>query len=202
MRWVEQDPELPFQAVDTLPDRTGIPASIATSKAGDDAGLLVIISDRVRQSVLAHVARDRNERGGLLLGEVFTTEGSRDPAHSRAVAVTSAIAAEAFSSSGVSLRMESDVWNRARKRRAANELIVGWYHSHPGLGAFFSHTDRRTQAAFFAQPYSVGWVLDPDDGSEAFFVGRDSLPLSGVLYCDGVGAGAAGTNGPDTWGVA
>ena len=104
--------------------------------------------------------------------------------------------------SGVSLRMESDVWNRARKRRAANELIVGWYHSHPGLGAFFSHTDRRTQAAFFAQPYSVGWVLDPDDGSEAFFVGRDSLPLSGVLYCDGVGAGAAGTNGPDTWGVA
>ena len=99
MRWVDQDPELPFQAVDTLPERTGIPVSIATSMPGNDSGLLVIISDRVRQSVLAHVAGDRNERGGLLLGEVFTTEGSRDPAHSRAVAVTSAIAAEAFSSS-------------------------------------------------------------------------------------------------------
>ena len=198
MRWVEQDPELPFQAVGTLPDRTGIPASIATSMPGDDAGLLVIISDRVRPSVLAHVAGDRNERGGLLLGEVFTTDGSHDPARSRAVAITSAIVAEAFSSSGVALRMESDVWNRARTRRAANELVVGWYHSHPGLGAFFSHTDRRTQAAFFAQPYSIGWVLDPDDASEAFFVGRDSEPPGRVLYCDGVGAGAAGTSGPAT----
>ena len=202
MRWVEQDPELTFQAVDTLPDRTDVPVSIVTSMPGDDAGLLVIISGQARLSAFETVARHRNERGGLLLGEVFTTDGSHDPVRSRAVVVTAAIAAEDFSSSGVALRMESDVWNRARTRRAANELIVGWYHSHPGLGAFFSHTDRRTQAAFFAQPYSVGWVLDPDDGSEAFFVGRDSLPLSGVLYCDGVGAGAAGTNGPDTWGVA
>ncbi len=198
MRWVDQDPELPFQAVDTLPERTGIPVSIATSMPGNDSGLLVIISDRVRPSVLAHVAGDRNERGGLLLGEVYTTDGSHDPARSRAVLVTSAVAAEDFSSSGVALRMESDVWNRARTRRAANELIVGWYHSHPGLGAFFSHTDRRTQAAFFAQPYSVGWVLDPCDGSEAFFVGCDSEPPGRVFYCDGVDEGAAGTRGPDT----
>ena len=70
--------------------------------------------------------------------------------------------------------MESGVWERARLARAPQELIVGWYHSHPGLGAFFSTTDRRTQAAFFPHPYSVGWVIDPIDAAEAFFMGRDA----------------------------
>ncbi len=40
-------------------------------------------------------------------------------------------------------------------------MVVGWYHSHPNLGAFFSGTDRATQRAFFNRPYSVGLVVDP-----------------------------------------
>jgi proteasome lid subunit RPN8/RPN11 len=60
--------------------------------------------------------------------------------------------------------------------------VVGWYHSHPGLGAFFSHTDRRTQQAFFAHAYSVGWVVDPLRGESAWFVGPRSLPPAVVIH--------------------
>ena len=90
------------------------------------------------------------------------------------MAISQAVPALDFASSGISLRMESGVWERARAALRPLEMIVGWYHSHPGLGAFFSATDRRTQAAFFPHPYSVGWVLDPVLDDEAFFVGRES----------------------------
>ncbi|MHA2346534.1 MAG: Mov34/MPN/PAD-1 family protein, partial [Candidatus Hodarchaeales archaeon] len=37
------------------------------------------------------------------------------------------------------------VFNESRKK---NELILGWYHSHPSYGAFMSTTDYRTQVRY------------------------------------------------------
>jgi proteasome lid subunit RPN8/RPN11 len=37
------------------------------------------------------------------------------------------------------------VFNETRKK---NELILGWYHSHPSYGAFMSKTDYRTQVRY------------------------------------------------------
>jgi proteasome lid subunit RPN8/RPN11 len=74
--------------------------------------------------------------------------------------------------------MGTEVWNRARER-LGDRIVVGWYHSHPNLGAFFSGTDRRTQRHFFNRPYSVGLVIDPVRGEEAWFVGPEATPLPG-----------------------
>jgi proteasome lid subunit RPN8/RPN11 len=89
--------------------------------------------------------------------------------------------------------METSVWDRARAALAAGELVVGWFHSHPRLGAFFSDTDRRTQAAFFNHPFSVGWVIDPFANEEAWFLGADaeSIPPTRVLRQRRAPAGAA-----------
>ena len=168
MRWTERPAELPLQPRSALEGRVSAAAAAAV-KAG---GLVVIVTDVVRTTVRAHLGSSDEERGGLLVGEVF----AEDPAAvstSVAVLVSGALPALEFSSSGISLRMGSGVWERARLARRPGEVVVGWYHSHPGLGAFFSATDRRTQAAFFANPYSVGWVIDPFLGEEAFFVGHD-----------------------------
>ncbi|MFX1403372.1 MAG: Mov34/MPN/PAD-1 family protein [Promethearchaeota archaeon] len=46
--------------------------------------------------------------------------------------------------------------------RGAGEVIVGWHHTHPGLGVFMSGTDVSTQLryqAFF--PEAVALVMDP-----------------------------------------
>jgi proteasome lid subunit RPN8/RPN11 len=144
--------------------------------------------DDVREEVLRHLRSSPDEQGGLLLGEVFAADESVSVAGSRAVVVSQAIPALDFASSGISLRMESGVWERARVALRPLELIVGWYHSHPGLGAFFSATDRRTQAAFFPHPYSVGWVLDPLLDDEAFFVGRESAAPGELVRVAGPGA--------------
>jgi len=39
--------------------------------------------------------------------------------------------------------------------------VVGWYHSHPGHGAFMSGTDVNTQTQFFNRLNQVAIVVDP-----------------------------------------
>lgn len=194
MRWVEDTPRLPLQSLDALASRAPALAESAAQTAGAP-GLEIAITAHAHAAALQHLAGHPEECGGLLLGEVFA-DGD-DPARSRAVLVTQAVAAEEFASTAISLRMSSDVWERARRRLGPLELIVGWYHSHPGLGAFFSATDRRTQRAFFPHAYSVGWVVDPSRNETAWFVGRDATASGSVLYCVG-GAGVAGSTGPES----
>jgi proteasome lid subunit RPN8/RPN11 len=177
MRWSEQPVALPLQPLSALGARA--PGLDKPHPAADD-GLLVIVAGDVRAAVMQHLQGSDDEQGGLLLGEVFTNDGDRGGAASRAVILSQAIPAVEFESSGISLRMETGVWERARLALRPVEMIVGWYHSHPGLGAFFSATDVRTQAAFFPHPYSVGWVIDPLRGEEAFFVGQYSAAPGGL----------------------
>jgi proteasome lid subunit RPN8/RPN11 len=194
MRWVEETPRLPLQPLDALAGRERVLAEIARQTTAGP-GLQIAITAHADAAARQHLAGHPEECGGLLLGEVFA-DGD-DPARSRAVLVTQAVAAEEFASTAISLRMSSDVWERARGRLGPLELIVGWYHSHPGLGAFFSATDRRTQRAFFPHAYSVGWVVDPASNESAWFVGRDATPSGSVLYCAG-GTGVAGSTGPES----
>ncbi|MFX1565843.1 MAG: Mov34/MPN/PAD-1 family protein [Promethearchaeota archaeon] len=51
--------------------------------------------------------------------------------------------------------------------RGAGEVILGWHHTHPGLGVFMSGTDVSTQLryqAFF--PEAIALVMDPIKFSE------------------------------------
>jgi proteasome lid subunit RPN8/RPN11 len=184
MRWTEKPADLPLQPLSALSTRSAALSSWVPS----GGGLLVILEDDVREEVLRHLRASQDEQGGLLLGEVFADDEQVSVVASCAVAISQAVPALDFASSGISLRMESGVWERARAALRPRELIVGWYHSHPGLGAFFSATDRRTQAAFFPHPYSVGWVIDPVLDDEAFFVGRESAAPGEVVRMASPGA--------------
>ncbi len=178
MRWTEQAAELPLLPLAALATRLpGIDALLRGSARAD--GLVIALAAAAADEVRRHLGSHGEERGGLLLGEVYADGTS--PNASRLVHVTQAVAAKDFASTGVSLRMASGVWQDARSRLGADELVVGWYHSHPGLGAFFSQTDRRTQRGFFPHAYSVGWVVDPLRGESAWFVGPASTPPAHVV---------------------
>eukprot|EP00386_Alphamonas_edax_P006884 GDKI01022303.1.p1 GENE.GDKI01022303.1~~GDKI01022303.1.p1 ORF type:complete len:313 (+),score=129.57 GDKI01022303.1:56-994(+) len=48
------------------------------------------------------------------------------------------------------------------KQSGRPEMVVGWYHSHPGFGCWFSGTDVNTQQSFEQlNPRAVGVVVDP-----------------------------------------
>jgi proteasome lid subunit RPN8/RPN11 len=135
----------------------------------------VWISPEVDRTVMAHLRTRDVEQGGLLVGQAFAHPATGALAHVR---VTGSAAADDSQGTAFSLRMGSGVWQAAQALLQPGELIVGWYHSHPGLTAFFSDTDRQTQRSFFNHPYSIGWVVDPENEDEALFLGADCLPIS------------------------
>lgn len=135
----------------------------------------VVVPDAIRDTVLSYLRTSRGERGGLLLGRVFQRRCRGDS--EQVIWIRDAVPSEKFDSTGVSLRMDTHIWDKARDRLKDGWAIVGWFHSHPNLGAFFSGTDRATQRAFFSNAYSLGWVIDPIRAEEAWFLGAMSVQL-------------------------
>jgi proteasome lid subunit RPN8/RPN11 len=149
-------------------------------RPADSSTPLVALEAAAMETALYSVAGFAHERGGLLLGTVFR-DADRPSAM---VQVRLAVPGHETEASPVSLTLETAVWDAARAQLQPGEQVVGWYHSHPGLGAFFSATDRRTQAAFFREPHSLGWVIDPVGVSQAWFAGAQahSLALADITW--------------------
>lgn len=177
MKWTDQSPSLALPIAP--PTAMTLPLSrTLCAKFTRASGVQVQIHQSVHQQVLKHLRTSDQELGGLLIGLPYGN--AQTPTQAALVQIIAAVAATQSSGTGYSLRMEAAVWSdaneslRVLQQTSPQARIVGWYHSHPGLGAFFSATDCSTQAAFFNQAYSVGWVIDPSDDSHACFVGPES----------------------------
>ena len=186
MKWTDQSPDnsavVLGEPVEPSVDRT------LCGRTGANSPIVVTTPD-VHTKVLTHLRESDDEQGGLLIGVPYRQpnnagqNGAPD-----VITIVCAVPAVQSSGTGYSLRMEAAVWADANRKMASISLhgkrIIGWYHSHPGLGAFFSSTDMKTQRAFFSHFYSVGWVIDPSDDSHAMFVGPDSHAVSGAIIAD------------------
>jgi proteasome lid subunit RPN8/RPN11 len=172
--WKEKLPDFRRRPIgELLPSLPFLTACAVTLTAGELP--LVVTPFRVMDSILKHLKEKRVEMGGLLVGRVYVATGLGSGC---AVSIEEHVRCEVFEGTSVSLRMDSDVWEAARGKAGGDCSVVGWYHSHPDLGAFFSGTDRRTQAAFFNHAHCLGLVIDPVRLEERWFIGADSEPLA------------------------
>lgn len=171
--WREQPPDFCRRpGGDLLPSLPFIAACAVMLHAGRPP--MVIAHLRVMEGIYRHLEEKRIEMGGLLIGGVYDmiTSGS-----GFVVSIEDHVQCQDFKGTGVSLRMDTGVWEAARAKSGSNRSVIGWYHSHPGLGAYFSGTDRRTQLDFFNHPHCLGLVIDPLRHEEKWFIGRDSEQL-------------------------
>lgn len=146
---------------------------------------LVLLDRTAEYSAKSFANSRRVESGGLLLGRVFANSGELISSLKHIVVVAGCVSADDSHGTSTALRMEPALWSKANNTRRPNQFVVGWFHSHPNLGAFFSGTDRRTQAAFFSESYKLGWVIDPIRAEEAWFAGPDSRDLSQTMIING-----------------
>jgi 26S proteasome regulatory subunit N11 len=70
------------------------------------------------------------------------------------------------SGTGVSVEAVDDEFQTAMlemlKQTGRPEVVVGWYHSHPGFGCWLSSVDCNTQQSFEQlNPRAVAVVVDP-----------------------------------------
>ena len=136
----------------------------------------IVINDNVRNKIYQHLSSQKVELGGLLIGNVISSIDLNSSIV--AIRIVDAFASSDFDSTSVSLSMNPNIWQRANEYCDNNTFVVGWYHSHPNLGAFFSGTDRKTQKDFFFHNYSLGLVVDPIRNEECWFRGSDSEAVS------------------------
>ena len=138
------DPKKAVVAYDS-PDRDAIP---------------VFIEDKCLQTMERQALADKeHEIGGVLLGAFYRNdEGSF-------VEVTDYVEATTAKGTDVSLTFTHETWelihSKIAQRGDDNLQIVGWYHSHPGLGVFLSKDDEFIHASYFSDPWHVAIVHDP-----------------------------------------
>ena len=98
------------------------------------------------------------EVGGFLLGL-----GGQD-AGGTFLVIAGAVPAVAAKEARATVKFTHESWgylDAERQRRYPGLMLVGWYHTHPGYGVFYSDYDRFVQQNFFAGPTALGVVLDP-----------------------------------------
>ena len=174
MKWNEVAPDARPHHLTSLTRKMTVLDAL-TLLASASTGPMVLIGKSVTAQIEEHLVQKKVELGGLLTGRVYGREDNESGAF--VVSVHDAVPSDSFDSTGVSLSMDSNVWQKANTSLTSGDVVVGWYHSHPNLGAFFSGTDRRTQAAFFSNFYSLGLVVDPFRDERKWFLGGSCVEL-------------------------
>jgi proteasome lid subunit RPN8/RPN11 len=134
--------------------------------------LLVFIEEHCLEQMRSHTAGNtRAEQAGILSGSVYL-HGER----SYLVTVESALPAETLADASY-FRFREDAWDKIWAALPEATALLGWYHSHPGLGVFMSATDHRTQQRHFGAPWQLAVVLDPISQAIKVFAGRSGREL-------------------------
>jgi proteasome lid subunit RPN8/RPN11 len=142
----------------------------------------VAVTQLSLRQIEGHANHDvSRELGGVLLGE----QGSDEDGYF--IKVQATLPVRTADHGPAHFTFTADSWaqlHQERSRRYPNLDIVGWYHTHPNLGVFYSADDVVVHKAAFVMPWQVGLVYDPVRG-EGCLVGwqqrQDSAGTGPVL---------------------
>jgi len=176
IQWRDAEPDVRVQDLDALLVQVHWMDALAFIRNAL-AGLMIYFTKEAEHTIETHLGTEPYELGGLLLGKVFRVPFAISGEYAWITLVEKSLPSTEYRNSSVSLRMGTEVWNRAGTLLQSGLMVVGWYHSHPNLGVFFSGIDRATQSAFFNHPYALGLVVDPIKKERKCFFGGASEEL-------------------------
>lgn len=132
---------------------------------------------------LAELAREASDRRVEALALLVGDWGLDDAAEPFAVAVEAPSGTTDAGSSHV--RFDREGLGQVARELDAHRgpgIVVGWFHTHLGLGTFMSERDLRTQRGGFPHVHQVALVVDAMRGEVAAFAngpdGPGTLPVS------------------------
>ncbi len=143
----------------------------------------VILGQTAIQQIQTHTISDmEREVGGALLGRVCRHQAQTF------VEILAALPAPSSDHGPIHFTFTADTWahiNHARETQYPDLDIVGWFHTHPDLGVFYSADDVVVHSAAFTLPWQIGLVVDPMRQEACFFgwesagLGKQILPIAG-----------------------
>jgi proteasome lid subunit RPN8/RPN11 len=164
------DASSPAAGLDALPEKLPPGLEVETILHGQelaDDEVIIILSQLALKQIATHSYSDvEHEVGGVLLGHAYHADGHIY------LDIRAAIPAVTADHGPVHFTFTADAWSQLHKDRAIRypELdIVGWFHTHPDLGVFYSSDDVVVHSAAFTMPWHVGMVVDPLRKETSFF---------------------------------
>lgn len=151
----------PLPGVEVLPERQlpGLEEECLLHGQEPPQGLTVFLSQLALKQVATHSKSNLgSEVGGALLGRVYQYGAELY------LDVRAAIPAVTTDHGPVHFTFTADAWSQLHKDRTSRypDLdIVGWFHTHPNLGVFYSSDDVVVHSAAFTMPWHIGMVIDP-----------------------------------------
>ncbi|MFX0083632.1 MAG: Mov34/MPN/PAD-1 family protein [Candidatus Hodarchaeota archaeon] len=116
---------------------------------------------------------------GYLIGLILKWENKKYIIIKDQIYVKNAVRSDKYITSqieGTAGDFEKEFQKLKLRRKDKDLRVVGWWHSHIGLGSFLSATDIHTQESFFPESYQVALVVDPIREVHKFFtLNKDSI---------------------------
>jgi len=110
--------------------------------------------------------RTDREVGGFLIGKAMQEKGNIF------VQITQIMKVQEIQHKSGEFIFTHEVWkmiDSIMSERYPEEHLLGWYHTHPGIGVFLSPEDRFIQNNFFNHSWQVTLVLDPLTKYQLFY---------------------------------
>jgi len=129
----------------------------------------IVVTEEVLLATAHHVAQDTSkESGGFLLGNRYVCPNTAR----QYIIIDQFMKADYTEGTPVSMTFTLESWSQLKDRLDGKYLgknLVGWYHSHPGMGIFLSSHDLDIHKNRFADEHQIALVLDPIKHEGGFF---------------------------------
>lgn len=142
----------------------------------------IFLTQPVYSRICLHAASDlQNEVGGALVGrwcqDAITSQ--------QFIVVDTALAALHTRQGSAFLTFTSDslvAFQQEIETNHPGKQIVGWYHTHPGMGVFLSGYDTWLHENFFPEHYQAALVIEPRSSQAGFFIRQSDGFLDARRY--------------------
>jgi proteasome lid subunit RPN8/RPN11 len=153
-----------------------------TEKPGFDPQICVFVDKLAWLRLAEHSASDlESEVGGILVGTWSLDAGL----HQEFIVIETALPARFTRQGSVYLTFTQDSLvdlHAEMDDHYPGKHIVGWYHTHPGMGVFLSSYDTWLHHHFFPEPWQVALVIDPVSAAGGFFIRQADGTLDPTRY--------------------
>jgi proteasome lid subunit RPN8/RPN11 len=144
----------------------------------ENSQVVIYIDKKAYGAIYSHGASNlKREVVGILLGDV-----SQDSNNKYRVDIIGVIKSDVAPGNQTQAKFTDEVWLQlveSAQRDYPNQKVVGWYHTHPGFGAFMSEDDVNCHCVAFSHPWHVAAVCDPVKNELCFF-GRDGSEIKAI----------------------
>jgi len=159
-------------------NRSGGKASLSVWGSPEDSKTVIYIDKQAYDAINRHgAANPQREIIGILLGNV-----SEDSSGKYRVDIVGIVKSDSAPGNQTQAQFTHEVWLQlveSTQRNYPNQKVVGWYHTHPGFGAFMSDDDVNSHRLAFSHPWHVAAVCDPTKNEICFF-GWDGSEIKAI----------------------